>query len=511
MTSSTQPLAFDLLVLEDPVPPAEAAVLSRLHRPNALGADVRRGAKWMLGSRVGAQFLQFVGVLVTARLLIPADYGKMAVVYPIIGFSVIFTNLGLSSAVIHTRLLTERVLATAFWLNVLSGIVLTGVVSALSFPLAALFGEPLLIPLICLASIDFTLHAAVVHSALLERTLHFRAVAIIEMLGALASFIVIVIAAALGMGPFALVLGPIADTIVTVTCFWTVVRYWPRRWLDRESARELWGHAKGVTGFNVVNFWSRNADNLLLAGVVSQTALGNYNRAYNLMRLPVDQTVAMMSRVMFPALTRLRDDSKRLGQAWLKALSVAIVVTAPVTLLLAVSAPAAVHVLLGPRWLGMVPVLELLALAALPQVMCATAPGLLRATGDTGLLFRLGLLLSGITIAAMCIGLRWGTRGVATALLINFVMNVPVVLTVCCRKAHLHFGELYVAVRGVLLACAALLVVGYAVRDALEGWPPLSLLLAQTGACAVAYVGVLAIADRKALTTALSMVRRAGR
>jgi PST family polysaccharide transporter len=219
----------------------------------------------------------------------------------------------------------------------------------------------------------------------------------------------------------------------------------------------------------------------------------------------------MMSRVMFPALTRLRDDSKRLGQAWLKALSVAIVVTAPVTLLLAVSASAAVHVLLGPRWLGMVPVLQLLALGALPQVMCATAPGLLRATGDTGLLFRLGLLLSGITIGAMCLGLPWGTRGVATALLINFVMNVPVVLTVCCRKAHLHFRQLYLAIRGVLLACAALLVAGYLIRETLADWTPLELLLAQTAGCAVAYVGVLAIADRKALKTALSMVRRAGR
>jgi O-antigen/teichoic acid export membrane protein len=224
MTSSTQPLVLDLPELDDPAVFGEAAVLARLHRPNALGADVRRGAKWMLGARVGAQFLQFVGVLVTARLLIPADYGKMAVVYPIIGFSVIFTNLGLSSAVIHTRLLTEKVLATAFWLNVLSGVVLTVLISALSFPLAALFGEPLLVPLICLASVDFTLHAAVVHSALLERTLHFRAVAIIEMLGALASFVVIVVAAAFGLGPFALVLGPIADTIVTVACVWTVVR-----------------------------------------------------------------------------------------------------------------------------------------------------------------------------------------------------------------------------------------------------------------------------------------------
>lgn len=466
----------------------------------------------MLGARIGAQALQFVGVIVTARLLFPADYGKMAIVYPIVGFSAILTNLGLDSAVIHHRQLTERLLATAFWLNLLSGVLVTLVVSALSFPLAALFDEPLLVPLICLASIQFTLHVAVVHAAILERTLHFRAVATVELTGALACFSAIAVTAGMGWGAFALVTGPLVGVVVTVACFCSLVRYRPRHWMDRSSARELWGHARGVTGFNVVNFWSRNADNLLLAGVVSQAALGNYNRAYNLMRLPIDQTVAMMSRVMFPALTRLRDDPRRLGQAWLKALSVAVIVTAPVTLLMAVSAPSLVHVLLGPRWDGAVPLVELLALGALPQVMCATAPGLLRATGATSLLFRLGLVVATASLLAMLIGLPWGVRGVALALLVKFVLDVPLVLWFCCRQAHLSHWQLLRAVRGVLLACAALLVVGYGLRQGLDGMAPWQLLLSQTAGCAVAYLLVLAAADRAALATALSLVRRgAGR
>lgn len=476
--------------------------------PEALATGVRSGAKWMLGARLGAQVLQFAGVLITARLLVPSDYGKMAVVYPIIGFSVIFTNLGLNSAVIHARELSTRLLDTAFWLNALSGVVLTLLISGLSLPVSWLFHEPLLMPLICLASLDFTLHVAIVQAALLERMLRFRTVATIEALGALASFATIVLGAARGWGAFALVSGPLADTVVTVVGFSLVVRYRPRSGLDRDSARELWAHARGVTGFQAVSFWARNADNLLLAGVVSQAALGNYNRAYNLMRLPIDQTVAIMSRVMFPALARLRDDRPTLGRAWLRALSFATAVTAPVALLLAVSAPAAVHVLLGPRWLGMVPVLQLLALAALPQVISATSPGLLRATGATDLLFRLGLCLGGLSVVAMCLGLPWGTRGVATALLVKFCLDVPVVLHVCCEQAGLHWRDVAAATRGVALASAALLAVGLGLRVVLRSVAPWEELVVQTAGCVGAYVAVLALVDRRALRGLVSLGRR---
>jgi O-antigen/teichoic acid export membrane protein len=489
---------------------AQPAAVLRLQGPGSLGAGVRSGAKWMLGARVGAQFLQFVGVLVTARLLVPTDYGKMAVVYPIIGFAVIFTNLGLNSSIIHIDHLSERVLATAFWINALSGLALTVLVAGLSFPLAALFDEPLLVPLICLASIDFVIQVAVVHNALLERTLHFRDIAVIETLGAIGMFTTMAVTAALGFGPYALVLGPLVDSAITVTLRIGRVRWLPKHGIDRESAHELWSHAKGVTGFNVVVFWARNADNLLLAGVSSQAALGNYNRAYNLMRLPVDQTLAMMSRVLYPALARLRHDPKRLAEAWLRALSVAVVITAPAALLLAVSAPAAVHVLLGPRWNGMVPILELLSLSALPQIMIATAPGVLRATGNTTLLFRSGLALAGMSVVAMLIGLPWGTRGVATALLVKFSLDVPWVLFMCARKAGVSLPRVVRALRGVLLACAALLGAGYGLRSVLDGYAPWEVLVLQCAACGVAYVGALALLDRKALTNALSLAKRAG-
>lgn len=494
-------LAEDALHLQHPV-------LRRLQRADSVGAGVRRGAAWAVGSRVAAQFLQFLGIVVTARLLTPEDYGKAAVVLPLTAFAAIFSSLGLGSAVIHTRRVTEQALSTAFWLNAVTGVVLTGLVAALAVPIASLFREPQLVPLLLLASLNFTLSLNIVHTALLERTLRFKQLAVLETVCSVLSIGTVVVAALAGAGPFAIISGPLAYTVGRTLLTWGIVRWYPRARPDRASLRELWSFSRGITGYNILIFWSRNADNLLLARIATQAELGNYSRAYNLMKIPVAQAQVVMGRVLFPALTRLRDDPPRLAHAWLRALSVVGLVTAPVTIGMAVAAPAMVEVLFGPRWLGMVTVLQLLAVAALPQTLTSTVGGLLRATGATDALFRLGLVISSLSLVAMLLGLPWGTVGVASALTIKFYLEVVIFARPCLRVTGLSWRDLVRALRGVWVGCLTLAGAGLAVRfafsDTLPAW---QVLLGQIAACATVYVATLALVDRSVLTEVWRLVR----
>lgn len=484
-------------------------VLQRLRPATSLGSGARSGAAWAMGAKVFAQFLQFLGTIATARLLTPDDYGKTAITVPILAFATIFTNLGLGSAIIHARRVTERLLSTAFWLNAVSGVVLTGLVAALSLPLAQLFRVPTLVPLLCLASLTFTFNLSIVQTSLLERTLRFKQIAVIETACWALWVATTVVAAIAGLGPYSLVLGPLAYQVSLTVAMWSFVRWRPRAFIDRESVRELWSFARGLTGYNILDFWSRNADNLLLARFASQADLGNYNRAYTLMKLPVIQMNTMMTRVLFPALTRLRDDRPRLGRAWLRALAASTAVVAPVSIGMAVAAPAMVEVLFGRRWLGMVTLLELLAASALPQTLTTTVGGLLRATGATTALFRLGVLTSVMSLAAMLIGLPWGAVGVATALTVKFYLEVLVSLPVCLRQVGLRWRDAVGALHGVWLGCVALAAAGIGVRLGLHGSVPAwRVLLCQIGVCLPAYVGMLALVDRPTLLGAVRFVRR---
>ena len=501
---ATSTLAEDPADLQHPV-------LRRLHTEHAVGEAVRRSAAWGAGSRVASQLLQFAGLIITARLLLPSDYGKAAIVFPVIAFANLFTTLGLGSAVIHARRVTEKLLSTAFWVNAAAGVVLALLLTALSYPLSVLFRAPSLVSLLSLASLLFIVNLSIVHTALLERTLRFKQIALIET-GCTALGIATTVAAALaGAGAHSLVLGPLATQAATTICMWATVRWGPRARPDRESVRELWTYARGITGFKILNFWSRNADNLLLARFVSLAELGNYSRSYNLMQLPVGQMNNMMSRVLFPALTRLRDDRPRLGRAWLKALSTAGALTAPVTFGMAVAAPALIEVLFGRRWLGMVPVLQLLAVSALPQTLTTPVASVLRAVGETDRLFRLGLVTSAMSLTAIVIGLPWGTVGVAAALTVKFYLEVFVSLRPCLQQMDLAWRDLVVAMRGVWFSCLLMAGAGLLVRWAAgDAWAAWQVLLTQIGVCAVVYTTALWFTHRAAVLLLWDLVRRAG-
>ena len=496
-----QSLAQDAVELQHPV-------LQRLGMRSDVGQAVRRNAVWGLGSRAGNQLVQFLGLIITARLLLPSDYGKAAVVFPVLAFGSLLTTLGLATSVIHVRRVTERLLSTAFAVNLVAGMVLCGLTASLAAPLAQVFRIPDLAPLLALASLAFLFNLSIVHTALLERALRFKQIALAET-GCNAAGIATTVAAALaGWGAASLVLAPIVNQAALTVVTWALVRWRPRALPDRRSLHELWQYSRGDTGFKVMNFWSRNADNLLLARFVPLAELGNYSRAYNLMKLPVGQMNTMMGRVLFPALTRLRDDRPRLGRGWLTAISTAGVATAPVTYGIAVSAPALVEVLFGERWLGMVPVLQVLALAALPQTLTAGVAGLLRATGNTDLLFRLGALTSVMSVTAMLIGLPWGTLGVAIAVAVKYHVEVYVSLRPCLAQLELRWLDLLRALRGLLLAVLALGAAGLLVRWALAGRPAWQVLVAQVLICAATYLTALWFTHRAVLLELWGMVAR---
>lgn len=486
----------------------EHEVVLRLQQSGEFGANVRLAAFWGLASKVGAQLLQFLATVVTARLLDPADFGKAAVVLPLVAFALIFSALGLGSALIKIHHLDETTLATVFWANVAASGAMTAIICAVAAPIATFFEEPELAPLLLLASLAVLANVGVLHTSLLERSLRFKQLAIAEVLAIACQILVTVVLATMGAGAFSLVGGVVAFGLFTNAFAWASVRYVPRGRPSLARARQLWQFSRGVTGFSLVNFWARNADNLVLARVATQTQLGFYTRSYALMRIPVFQMSAVMGRVLFPALSRLSSDPKRLGDAWLRALLVAATLTAPLTLGMAVAAPAFVETLFGERWLGMVGILQILSVAALPQVLTASVPSVLGATGATSLLFRLAATMSAMSLIAIVVGLPWGVLGVATALLVKFYLEVPLALLGCVRVTELRLGELWARTSGIWMASLLMAAVGLGVRvlvpENLAAW---HVLLIQIASCALVYAGALAVLSPEAVRLCKELLR----
>jgi O-antigen/teichoic acid export membrane protein len=489
---------------------AEHPALARLASGVTLAQGARAGGFWLAGASLGTQVFQFVVSIVMARLLLPSQFGEMALVYAIAAFAQIFTDLGLGAAVVHAKRVSEELLSSAFWLNAVTGLGLTLLLSALAVPISLVYGNSNLVGLIIVTSLNFTFSLGVVQLAMLERSFNFRRIAIIETSSMVIGTAAVPVFALLGLGVYSLVLGPLVTTLLLSTSLGISVRWWPKRGASRAALRELWNFSRGLVGFNAVNYWSRNLDNLLLGGTVSSADLGEYNRAYNLMMIPVGQMGGVLMRVVYPALARMRDEPARMGRAWSRAVAAATgSFSLPLTLTMAATAPALVEVLYGPKWTGMVTVLELLSLAAVPQIIGAAAGGPYRAAGRTGLLFKLGMISAALTVLAIVAGLPWGTTGVATALLIKSWGCLPIVVAPLARILQLSVRELLSpAVAGWAPAAATVageLLVRFLAPADLSAW---QVLLLQLGLGGILYVTVMWHSDSEPSRAAKIRLRR---
>jgi O-antigen/teichoic acid export membrane protein len=445
--------------------PAVAALL----RDVSLGEGARQGAAWLGSARLVVQAVQFIVSIITARLLLPSQFGEAAVAMAIMAFAQLFTDLGLSAAIVHARRVTTRLLTTAFYLNIGAGVVLGVLLAALAYPFSLVYGNPEIVKLLLIASLNFLVTRGAVQTALLERTFNYKRLAAIETTSQMAGVVLVPIAAAVGLGASSLVLGPLLGTILLSAGLWASVPWRPSGRPGRAELGQLWRFSRGLVAFNSVNYWSRNLDTLLLGRVVSRGQLGQYNRAFTLMMVPVQQISWVLARVLFPSLSRLRDEPRRLASAWLRGLEAAATLTMPVTITFAAAAPALVNVLYGHRWAGTAPILELLALSAVPQILAASTGAVFRALGLTDLLFKVGMGATAVGMIAIIGGLHWGTHGVAAGLLVAAWVALPIVIVPLFRRLELGLGDLRRPAFGVLVPAAALGAGELAIRIGLAG------------------------------------------
>lgn len=474
----------------------EVEVEDAVEATTSLKAATTNGVAWASMSRLAIQVLQFGSTIALARLLTPDDFGLVAIVTTLTGFAFLFADLGLGAAIIHSQEATEDELSSAFWINVLAGFGLTGLFVALAEPIARLYGHPDLRLLIILGSLSFSLSMGVVHSALLQKQMRFRLLGSIELVAVLVYSCAAIGLAAAGAGALSLVLGSIVQTTFFTVALWTAVRWRPRQFLTRRGARALWAYSGHLFGFNVLNYWSRNVDNLLIGKLSTPRELAFYARAYNLMLLPIQQVTVVVGRVLFPALTRLRTDLPRLRTAYLRALRLMVAVSAPLALGLAACAKPFVAVVYGSRWADVAPLLAVLALSAPAQIVAGTTGALYQALGRTRQLLIRGIVGFIITVVAAGVGVHWGAMGVAIAVTIKFYVNVPYVLAGCWSTIGLRLRDGF-GVVGRAIACAGLMAATmWGVGAALRTAAPVVTLAAEVAVGLAVYGAALAMVDR---------------
>jgi polysaccharide transporter, PST family len=383
-------------------------------------ADLRSrivsGLAWKVVSQVFRQGSRVAVAIVLARLLTPHDYGLAAMVLAFSALVIIFSDLALGAALVQRRELSEADRSTVFWVSAAVGVVFTVVGVAVSYPIAAFFGEPEVQPLFAAFSVSFLVTAlGTTQTALLSRDMEFRSLELRMMAGTAVGGVVGIWLAVQGYGAWAIIGQQLAIAGVSTALLWALSPWRPRLVFSLDTIRDYWRFSGSVFGTRLLFYLNRNADNVLIGRFLGSAALGVYAVAYNIMLMPLSRIAQPVVEVLFPAFSRLQDERRRMAAAWLRGNRLIGAITIPAMLGLIVVAPEFVRVVLGARWEEAIPVIQLLAWVGLLQSLQRLNSSVLMACDRARTLLWYSVVVLVASLAAFVFGLQWGIVGVAAA------------------------------------------------------------------------------------------------
>jgi O-antigen/teichoic acid export membrane protein len=432
---------------------------------DGIRSRVLRGLGWKVGSQIVLQLSRVVVGVILARLLTPSDYGVASMVLVFSGLVLIFSDLGLGTALIQRRELTELDRSTVFWTSLGAGLLFTILGILAAGPIAAFYGQPEVQPLFMVLSLGFAVTSlATIQTSLLTREMNFRALEIRKMVGALVGAVVGITLAAKGFGPWAIVAQQTAVIFTSTILLWAFMPWRPRFTFSRASLMDLGGFGARVFGTRTLFFLNRNVDNLLIGRFIGAAALGAYSVSYNVMLVPFDQIAGPIQDVLFPAFSRMQDDAKRIGAAWLRVNRLVGAISIPSLLGLMVVAPDFVHVVLGGRWAAATPVLQILAWVGLLQSLQRLNSSILQARDRTGQLLRYSVVVLAASLVAFAVGLHWGIVGVALGYAISSTLVEPYYTWITGRAVGVSVWTFVRSLAGITQASVVMVAAVLAVR-----------------------------------------------
>lgn len=474
------------------------------------GGVILNGVAWAYSSFLLGKLLVFGSIVVLARLLAPRSFGEVALALAAIMVLEIFGALGLTSALIYEQNQANEAGEICFWVT-MGTAVLESIGMWFATPiLARFFHEPDLVPMIraLLPCLIITV-AGQTHDMLLRRQLAFHRKIIPDLGMAGAKGLSSIVFALLGFGAWSLIWGQILGSLCCTVLLWSITGWVPRLRWNAEVARRMYHYAKHIYLLDASGVILVNLDTITIGRMLSDSLLGFYTLAWRIPEVVLISGLNVVTRVVFPAFSRLQSDSERVRGAVMQTVRYTSIFTLPMAVGLMILAPQIVMALYGWRWMPSAPVLRVLALYAGLRCITHHFGDAYKGTGHPEILSRLTLvwwlilpstLIVGSHYGGL-IGIAWGRVAAQSVMTVLNLIIVMQILNVSVRDLWRSFAP---AMEGSMVMTIGLL----ALAPFLPTLPARTFLAVMTVLGMVLYAAFLLLRHRPVLQHALATIRQ---
>lgn len=388
------------------------------------------GSMWVAVSVVFGAVIQLVQLATVARVLEPAQVGVVAASLVILALADTVASMGIANSIIQRQNASETELSSLYWLNVLVGALIAAALFASAQLFEWFFRMPELSALVHIIALSFLVSPhGQVSRGVLERQMAFRAVAVIEIVGASVILGVTLLLLFSGVGPVAIAIAYAASASLKALLYLFASRrgFVPRfHFRFRETSRFL---SFGlVTSLDmIVSFFAANIGSFAVGRLVSPIALGGYNLAFTYAVNTPARLNGVVTRVAFPAMSQIQAEPERQAKAIRRVIDTVTVANAPLLITLAIAAAPFTEVFFGSQWLWVAGLIQVLTGVGLTRAMGNPMGAILMALNRMGVGLVVNVIKSSVHILVVILGALWG--GVFGAAWAAFAMGVVTVIT----------------------------------------------------------------------------------
>ena len=388
---------------------------------------VAKGVAWSFSEKLLSMVVQMVVSIVVARQLAPADFGVMAIMTFFTSVALAIVDSGFSQTLIRKTNPTDEEYHSVLIFNIVVSLVLYGVLTAAAYPIASLYDSPEIWTIAPVLFLVLPINSlCVVQTVMYTREFRFALLSKIVFLASLISGAVAVVMAVMGCGIWSLVAQRLLMMGIKAIAFWSI-----RRW--RTSARFSFAVIKAMAPFSlrllatdlIASIYNNVAQ--LFIGKINTSTLGFYAQAQKLKDLPVTSTVQAVQGVTFPALSKIKEDSAKFAEGYLRIERLLSFILFPIMLGFVAIAPDMFMLLLGEKWMPTVPYFEILALSGLCYPLAIVSYNVLKTKSDGRVIVRLEIVKRVIMTAILCFTIPQSVEAIAWGMLamaaVEFLLN----------------------------------------------------------------------------------------
>lgn len=404
--------------------------------------SIRRAAAINAAASYSCVILQLAFSAVLARILNPSDYGIIGVMTVFTTFFSVLANMGIGTAVIQNKELDKDDVSNIFTFNMYVAVGLSLIFIICSFPISKFYGKSEYVPIGCLLSLSlFFSTMNMIPNALLMKDKKFIVIGIRMVTVTVVSAAAAIVLALMGFRYYALAAQSILQAVLNFAWNYSSTRVKLKLKVDFSSVKKIFSFSFFQFAFNVLNYFARNADNLMVAKFLGDAQLGYYDKAYKLALYPEQNLTHVVTPVMHPILSEHQNDKKYIYEKYMNIVKVLSLAGLFVCAYMFFASKEIIWIMFGDKWDAAIPCIQILSISVWAQVVNSSSGAIFQSLGNTKNLFITGALSSLCTLTGVIIGIIMGNiTYVSTFAAISYIVNFFVSYYMLVRRT---FGFSY--------------------------------------------------------------------